>query len=160
VWAGASAPSGSPTATLSVPGAQSSDSLGFLGDEGAGQAVQLADVTGDGVLDIGAGAAWARVGGTARGAIYVFPGGSGLVGATGPSATLSVPGQNGGHLGSISGGQGIQVADVTGDGVLDVLAGRERSTQGAIYVFAGGASLTGAVSPSATLTATGATHGD
>ena len=44
VWAGATTPSGTPTATLTVPGA-------LPGDQLAAGGFRLADVTGDGVLD-------------------------------------------------------------------------------------------------------------
>ena len=54
-------------------------------------------------------------------------------------------------------GQWAEVADVTGDGILDIIAGACRATingvgnTGAIYVWAGGPTLRGNLSPTATL---------
>ncbi len=163
VWAGASALSGAvaPTATLTVPGAAAGDRLGAA----SGQGIQCCDVTGDGIPDVVAGAQDA--GATDAGAIYVWRGGAGLLGAAVPTATLTVPGAAAGDkLGSAS-GQGIQCCDVTGDGIPDVVAGAQSAdiggimNTGAIYVWAGGPGLSGAVAqPRATLTVPGAVTAD
>ncbi len=124
-------------------------------------------MTNDGVLDIVGGASSANVGGVSNtGAIYVFAGGSGLSGAVSPSATLTVSGAVADDMLGDAGGQGILLADVTGDGVLDLVGGANLADvggvadTGAIYMRAGGASLTGAVSPTATLSVPGAVTND
>ncbi|MCI0341850.1 MAG: IPT/TIG domain-containing protein [Planctomycetales bacterium] len=165
VWAGGSSLTGtvSPTATLRVAGAAAGDQLGGA----SGQGIQCADVTGDGTLDVVVGASAADVGGTANtGAVYVWAGGSGLTGTVSPSATLSVSGAVASDaLGSAT-GQGIQCADVTGDGTLDLVVGAQFADvggtvdTGAVYVWAGGSGLTGTVAPTATLTVSGAAASD
>jgi FG-GAP repeat len=158
VWrGGASLTTGGPTLTLAVPGAVAMDQLG----RGVGQVVQVADVTGDGVVDVVAGAQFADVGGVVdAGAIYVWRGGATLV-SGGPGFTLTVPGAVLSDQLGFSSGQGVQLADVTGDGVLDVVATASRADvggvvdAGAIYVWGGGAALaTGG--PAFTLTVPGA----
>ncbi len=162
VWAGASAPSGVPTATLRVPGATSLDGLGSAGYV-AGQPVKLADVTGDGIADVVALASEARVGGVRHGTIHVFAGGAGLVGSVVPHATLTAPAANG--LGKAS-GDGMLLFDLTGDGVRDVVAAARAADvggvrgAGAIFLFAGGAGLQGARGPDATLSLPGAEQDD
>ncbi|MHC5021455.1 MAG: IPT/TIG domain-containing protein, partial [Planctomycetota bacterium] len=127
------------------------------------RAILHADVTGDGVLDVVAGAQNADVGGTVNtGAIYVWAGTSSPTGA--PTATLTVTGAVASDFLTNATGQGIQCCDVTGDGVLDVVAGAQNADvggtvdTGAIYVWAGTSSPTGA--PTATLTVTGAVASD
>ncbi len=163
VWAGATAPSGTPTAVLRVSGAVLGDGLG----DAFGQAIQCADVTGDGTLDIVAGTRWADIGGTANtGAVYVWAGGSSLSGTVSPTATLRVAGAVAGDALGTSTGQSIQCVDITGDGTLDVLAGAPGADiggtvdAGAVYVWAGGSSLSGTLSPTATLRVAGAAAGD
>ncbi len=164
VWKGGATLSGSPTplATLSVPTGPGAGLLGLA----SGQGIQLADVTADGVLDVVAGAAYSGVAGVSSGAIHVWSGGPTLTGSPAPLATLYVPGAvNGDYLG-IASGQGIQLADVTADGVLDVVAGAQYADvagvkdAGAIYVWKGGPTLTGSVAPLATLTVPGAVASD
>ncbi|MHC5021258.1 MAG: hypothetical protein ACYTGX_14330, partial [Planctomycetota bacterium] len=100
------------------------------------------------------------------GAIYVWAGGTGLTGAVAPTATLTVTGAVASDRLGNAPAQGIQCCDVTGDGVLDVVAGAQFADvggtvdTGAIYVWAGGTGLTGAVAPTATLTVTGAVASD
>ncbi len=163
VWSGATAPSGTPTAVLRVSGAAAGDGLG----DAFGQTIQCADVTGDGTLDIVAGTRWADIGGTVNtGVVYVWAGGTTLTGTPSPTATLRVAGAVAGDALGMSNGQAIQCADVTGDGTLDVLAGAPGADiggtvdAGAIYVWAGGSTLSGTVSPTATLRVSGATAGD
>ena len=80
-------------------------------------------MTGDGNLDIVVGAELADVGGVVdTGAIYVWQGGPTLHATPTPLATLTVAGAVANdQLGNAS-GQAIQFADVTGDGILDVVA--------------------------------------
>ncbi len=161
VWEGSTSPSASPTATLTVPGANLGDQLGFASEQG----IHLVDVTADGTLDIVVGAELADVNGDANtGAIYVFEGGGTLVGPVSPSATLTVLG---GMPGDQLGCAGFVFEDVTGDGDVDIVAGTWRAdamgipNSGAVYVFEGGPSLAGpAVHPLATLHVTGAMPGD
>lgn len=160
VWAGASSPSGTPSFTLAVTGAAFGDRLGNVGTFGDGrQALQLADLTGDGVLDIVIGASEADTGNTNAGGIYVWKGGASI--AAGPDYILSVAGAGtDDRLGNPEFGQGILLLDVTGDGQLDVVALTTYadvggvSDIGAIYVWKGGASLVS--TPSFSLSVPGA----
>ena len=78
--------------------------------------MQLADVTGDGLLDVVASAMADLNGVVDAGALYVYAGGA--LQTPWPSATLSVPG-------AVAGDEMffMLVADVTGDGIPDVLGG-------------------------------------
>ncbi|MCI0341296.1 MAG: IPT/TIG domain-containing protein, partial [Planctomycetales bacterium] len=80
-------------------------------------AIVVADVTGDGILDVVAGASLADIGGTVNtGALYVWAGSTTPSGT--PLAILRVSGAVASdQLGNAS-GQAIQCADVTGDGTL------------------------------------------
>jgi len=164
VWAGGPGLSGpvAPTATLTVPGAVANDGLG-----GADHGMQIHDVTGDGILDVVTCSPDADVGGvTNTGAIHVFAGGGGMVGSMGPTAALTVPGASASQRMGGTSGWSFQVEDLTGDGVADIVTAAPNATvggvvqAGALYVFSGGAGLTGAVGPSATLTVPGAAAAD
>lgn len=165
VFAGRTLPSGTPTATLTIPNAASSDRLG---DAQQGRGVQLADVTGDGILDVVAGSPWADSGATAdSGVILVWRGGAGLSGTPAPRATLRIPNPTANdYLGYTDGGNGIEILDLTGDGIPDILAGAsywDSSTTadvGAVFLWAGGAALAGTPAPRATLRVNGATAND
>lgn len=132
-----------PVATLAVPGAHAFDSMA---------AVRCADLSGDGILDLVAGAESADVGGALdNGALYLWRGGS-LSGFVPPSATLSVPG-------SVSFDRLSRfpwLDDWNQDGILDLFSVTFAADiggvvdAGAVYVWNGGA-LSGAVAPSATL---------
>ncbi len=159
VWSGAAGLTGTvlATATLTVPGATEEDHLG--GDR---PPLLLADVTGDGVPDVTTGSRGIDVGGVVdAGAIYVWSGGPGLAGAPAPTATLTV------KAAKPYSGMGLErTRDVTGDGILDVIALSSWADQpgardaGAIYVWKGGAGLKGSLAPSATLRAPDALPGD
>jgi len=149
------------------------DELGYLDTNNGG--VQLADVSGDGVLDVVAGGAQIDVGVHANaGAIQVWFGGAGLSGSSPPSAVLTASDARGGDLlgsserndypCSLSWAVGpldplaLRFADVTGDGILDVVAGAHVADGpgfvadvGAVYVWAGGATLSGDVGATAAL---------
>jgi len=134
-----------PLATLSVPGAVSSDWLGSYG-------ISFADVTGDGTLDVVAPTPDADVGGVQdAGAIYVFAGDAGWAGAKPPTATLTVPGALQDDELAL-----VALADVDGDGALDVL-GRAASDSGgafdcgAVHVFRGVSGFAGTTAPSASM---------
>jgi hypothetical protein len=154
LWQGGAALTGAlaPAATLTVPGAGAGAWLGDRGDE-------LVDVTGDGVLDLVTSAPNASPGGiSGAGEAYVWAGGNGLAGATRPTAHLVVPGATAQEaLGFSHTGRALACEDLTGDGVLDVVAGTHTTAfeRGSVYVWSGGA-LAGALAPSATLTAPGA----
>jgi hypothetical protein len=171
VWAGGAGLSGNPslTATLYVPGSSANDWLGIVrpnvGDFGSG--IQFADITGDQTLDIIVGACGADVGGVVdSGAVFVWAGGGGLSGNKPPTATFTVPGAGTGDFLCDSSGQGILIADVTGDGILDVVVGSMQADvlgvtdAGAVYVWAGAASLSGTTAPVARLYVNGASTGD
>ncbi|MCC7138016.1 MAG: FG-GAP repeat protein [Planctomycetes bacterium] len=147
VFAGATTPAGAPTATLTVTGAAATDRLG-----GGAPPVLVGDVTGDGVADLVVSAPLADAAGQGDlGAIYVWKGGATLVGARAPDATLSVPGGTPGDA------IGLRLlADVTGDGVLDVVGGASTVDVavvdvGALYLWKGGGALVGARAPDASL---------
>jgi hypothetical protein len=159
VWKGAANPSSAPTATLRALAPVAGDQVGSA----SGLGVQLADVTDDGVLDIVAGARYADVAGVVNaGAVHVWRGSSSLSGNVNPFATLSVPGAIAGdQLGFAS--MGIQLEDVTGDGVSDLVVGAERAdvgevNTGAIYLWKGGS--TGLSGLDVTLSVVGAFAGD
>ncbi len=165
VWAGGAGLTGrcAPTATLRVTGGSPNDRLGSI----EGQAILFADVTGDGLTDIVAGTEFATIDGKEEaGGIYVWRGGSGLRGQVASLASLVAPGAYLDQLGKFGVSQGILLADVTGDGRLDVLAGasladrNQRRDVGALYVWAGGPSLAGVTRPTATLAVPDATAGD
>jgi hypothetical protein len=160
VWAGSSTPSGTPTATLTVPGAAAGDRLGLAGPQG----IALLDVTGDGIADVVAGAERADVGGHVdAGAIYVFRGGATLTGAVTPYATLTVLGATDGDR---LGNGGLYFADVTGDGQTDLVASAPDADEGgvpnvgAVYLWEGGAGLVGALLPTTTMLHSSAVAGD
>ncbi len=157
IWKGGASPSGAPDATLSVQGAAKYDRLG---EPWKGQGLQLADVSADGVLDIVVGTYEADVGGAVQaGAIYVWQGGSTLTGTPAPLATLTIPGTKAYDSLTARSGQGIQLADVSGDGVIDIVTGAMEATvngvpsAGALYIWRGGPMLAGTPAPFATLTA-------
>ncbi len=161
VWKGVAAPSGAPDATLVIPGTVQDDELGSAWK---GQGIQLADVTGDGVLDVVVGTYYADIAGVRdAGAVYVWKGGATLTGTPAPLATLTIPGATPGVGLGYRSGQGIQLADVTGDSVLDVVSGSifaGAMAAGALYVWKGGPTLSGSPAPLATLTVPGAAPGD
>lgn len=145
---------------------RSSDpAAGFLGTHGA--SFFLADVSGDGVLDVVAVAPFADVGGvTDAGEIAVFLGGAALVGTPAPSASLRIPGAVAGDalghvvaspLGVHVGVESVVAADVTGDGIADLIAlaaladAGGRVDAGRAFVWEGGAALSGTPAPRATL---------
>jgi hypothetical protein len=156
VWAGGPTLVGAAavTARLTIPGAEAEDALPLV----SGQAVQLADVTGDEILDVVSAGQFADEGGEDDvEAVYVWQGGAGLAGAPAPTATLTVLGAFPRAVLQVPADQGIQVVDVTDDGVADVVAAgsgavvESVAAAGAIYVWRGGAALSGAAAPTATL---------
>lgn len=140
----------------------------YTAEEGmvANDSMFRGDVTGDGIPDVVAGATGATVGGFATaGALYVWQGGGTL--SPTPLATLTLPNPAvGDWLGGVNGRneRGLQLGDVTGDGILDVVAlSTERDVgnadTGAVYVWKGGATLTGTPSFTAELVDPGAAAG-
>ncbi len=160
VWAGQSTPSGTPTATLYVPGAMPSDRLGSGG-------MRLVDVTGDGILDVVVAAPLADASdATDSGALYVWKGGPTMAGLNAPDAVLSVTGV-GSASELASSLRTWTVGDVTGDGIADVIVGAPAaetsgapSNAGAVFVWKGGATLAGARQPDATLVSGAPASGD
>lgn len=136
------------------------------GFSSSGQSLLVHDFTGDGVLDLLAVASGADLGGLADvGEICLFAGGNALVGAPAPTARLQVPGAAAGDaLGLARTGvatQTLLIADVTGDGIDDVVGAAPRADRGTVvdsgkvYVW-DGATLAGPVAPRATLDAVAA----
>ena len=165
VWEGGATLSGSPAprATLTIPAGVNDDLLGNVGT--GGQGLLVADVTGDGIADLVVGAS--SQGFNDAGAVYVWAGGGALLGTPPPRATLRTPlGRPGDRLGDLGSRQGIRVAEVTGDGQPDLVVGAPSadlggvSDVGAVFVWAGGAGLTGVPAPTATLTRPSAVAGD
>ena len=114
------------------------DFLGAFGDvEARGPGLWLADVTGDGQLDVLAVKSRADVTGVDNGVVLLFPGGPGLSGMQTPLARLSSP--EAGRLGAVGpsfhlgyGAEGPRVEDLTGDGIPDLAVAAsftERSEQ-------------------------------
>ncbi len=163
VWAGGAGFSGTvyPDAVLRVPTSMPNDLLGD--DTGSTVAVVIVDVTGDGIRDIAVAACYADVGTLVdAGRAWVWAGGPGLAnGATiSPIAELSDPApSNGGVFGwQRDGGFSLHAGDVTGDGVLDLVAvypsddwyGLPAKRRGGFSIFEGGAALVGSPAPYAT----------
>ena len=153
VFAGASTPSGTPTATLQVAGdsLRPRDSLQVY-------LTMLGDVTGDGRLDV--------VSASQSQKIYVWAGGAGLTGTPTLTATLAPPGTSSTDTGLEAGGPLVQLVDVNGDGTQDIVTVDAQadvggtSDTGAIFLWLGGAGLTGTQAPSRVLSVPGAAASD
>jgi hypothetical protein len=148
-----------PGATLTVPGAEANDYLGSNYPSPPG--LLVAEVTGDGRPDVVAVTGHAD---ESRGKIYVWSG-MAVSGAVGPTATLAVPGAHANdQLGRAE--MGTWLVDMTGDGRLDIVSSAPQAQigsvlgAGAVYLFAGGVGLVGAVSPLTSMTVPGAVNGD
>ena len=136
-----------PTATLRIAAPTINDLFG--------QVLECCDVTGDGINDVIAGSDTVDTGGVANAGRYlVWQGGPTLTGIAAPLATLArptpAPSDN-------MGSGGVYCCEVTGDGVADIVIVSPsadtvaNADAGAIDVFAGGATLTGTVAPTASL---------
>lgn len=164
VWKGGATLAGVPllpTASLTHPAPGADDRLG----DASGVGVQTVDVSGDGILDVVVASQFTDVGVADTGSVLIWAGGAGLAGAPAPLATLSVPGATAGDQLGLASVQGLYLADVGGDDVPDIVVGAQNADAGgvdtgAIYVWSGGAGLTGALAPTATLTVPGAAPGD
>jgi hypothetical protein len=145
VWAGSTAPSAAPTATLTISASFGSAFLGLSAPQGS----FTEDVTGDGILDVIATSRWATVNGFAEaGAAFIWAGGPGLTGSPGPTATLVSPSPGtGDHL---SEHPGATFIDLDADGTTDVFLGNA-DAKGEIHFWRGGAALVGTPLPIATL---------
>jgi len=105
---------------------------------GCRQTFWIEDVTGDAIPDLVA-AGWAQMGSVMGRGLYVWQGGPGLSGTVRPRALLRSPDPTT-SLGVLR----YLIADVTGDGIDDVIACNPEETvgsslwAGAIHVWAGG----------------------
>lgn len=158
---GSSAGTVPPRARLQLVAPTLDDHLGDLppgvSTPGRRQALYLADVTGDGILDVvAAGLRVNRAGVEGAGVIGVWAGGPGLMGTETPTATLLGEGNPFDALGQLS-GQCVRFADLDGDRALDIVSGTASVDRGglfsvgALYVWYGGAALTGDIAPAAIL---------
>ncbi len=107
-------------------------------DAGFGLVVAIGDVSGDGQPDIVVSEFDEDIGGD--GAVHVFFGGALLGSNTAVEADATYLGNLDDTLGSA-----LQVADITGDGVGDILIGANGGSDGdgALYIVNGGAGVTG-----------------
>ena len=146
-----------PKARLLDPKARSGDQLGYTAStfysRRGSYGVRTADVTGDGHTDVIAGVRYRNSAGKKdAGAIFVFSGGPNVQGDVFPHAKLVEKLAKAGHeLGS------FELADVTGNGLVDVVAGTPltdvagKEESGAVYIWEGGTQLAGKPTPAATL---------
>jgi hypothetical protein len=149
VFAGAASLQGDPSAELTVPG----DSLRPRNPWNEDY-VQLADLDGDGRLDVVVHALSQK--------IYVWAGGPALIGTPAPTAVLSPPGTSGTPAAF---GDNIapllQFADFDQDGIddlvtIDRFADAAVADSGAAFLWLGGPGLAGAVAPTRVLSVPGA----
>ena len=145
VWSATAAGSGAPTATLVRANPTAGDLLGI---------VHIEEVTGDGILDLVVAVPFGSVAGVVgSGLILVFEGGSALVGQPPPVATLMLPQPKA----FARFGWDVRMVDLDGDGIRDIVAPSPATDRGgmtsagAIYVWRGGAQLTGTPAPDAEL---------
>jgi hypothetical protein len=167
VWAGGAGLAGalSPSASLRVAGA-TDDRLAYEAKE-ITFACRIGDVSGDGAPDLVVPAFRADVSGTAdAGAVYVWRGGATMTGVPAPAATLVGPGAVFGDMLGNSSGANVALADVTGDARFDVVAAASAAdlggalNAGAIHMWRGGATLTGTLTPFATMRDASPNSGD
>jgi hypothetical protein len=128
----------------------------------------FADVNGDGITDaifLSPAAKSPPFGHTGAG--FVWFGGAGLVGARDPDVELRAPRAVGSSVNGTSAfAADLQFADLTGDGVDDVLIGSPAADVGGVvdaggwWIFAGGKTMTGFPAPVAALTVPGASADD
>lgn len=107
-----------------------------------GEAVCVADLDGDGQLDLIASAPYDDTGEVDTGTVYVFRGGSQLASGDASAAGVQITGiPNSGPIGQV-----LRAGDFDGDSVMDLLIGAPEATglanrDGVVYVFRGGSGL-------------------
>ena len=156
MWKGGSGLTGakSADASLKVVSPVADDRL--AGGNTDGMNWDLADLTADGTLDIVAVAPLTDATPLNNtGAAYFWVGGSGLTGTVAPTATFRAPNAtNADSLGRTGTCDLLVVADVTGDGIVDLLVGAPGHTgtgaaeAGGVFLWKGVSGLSG--TPTAT----------
>lgn len=126
------------TAVLNNPLTNMTYGSGISSDDRFGWNLTSADVNGDGISDIIAGAPYASAGGTARGAVYIFLGYSGIdtgnISAKYANVTINGTTDDA-HFGwSVSDAGKI---DETSDGYDDIIIGEPDNGNGKAYLFFG-----------------------
>jgi hypothetical protein len=105
--------------------------------------VTVADVDGDGQLDLVVAAPYQDSGELDSGRVYVFHGGQGLVSGSADTASVMLTGiPNSGPI-----GQSLRAGDVDGDSIADLMIGAPDANalgtrDGLAYLFRGGPALT------------------
>lgn len=148
LWAGGG-PTGTvgPSATLSAPDASDFDNLHLF-------QAHILDLDGDGVRDVLAPSIYVDGPVTEAGAMYIWYGGAGLAGTVAPAARLGLADAS---LGSELTFFGVHVADLDGDGALDIAAAAPWFGPGAVHVYSGSPRFSGNEVPSYTFTHAGST---
>lgn len=111
-----------------------------------GTSVAAGDVDGDGFGDVAVSALWNQAFGSSSGRAYLFRGSASLASTHAEDADFIFTGvQSNGDF-----GEAVSIADVTGDGWLDLLIGAPRNSLGALkngrtFVFYGGPTMADAL---------------
>lgn len=115
---------------------------GVAAGDRLGDALCVADLDGDGILDLAVSAPYQDSGEVDSGRVYVFRGGPGFVSGDANTAAIRLTGvANSGPI-----GQALRAGDFDGDSIADLLVGAPQATglatqDGVVFVFRGGPTL-------------------